>query len=494
MATDLKGLTIASTYQDLVKRDSGTYSQTGMNIEIQNDSGTALATGLYLESGATTSNVGIGTASPDTTLHVKSATSLEPVLILENTNADQHNSQIHFLKSDETSLADADNIGQIDFRAMNDASGTKEEIVFGRIQGVRDDFTDATEDGSLHFSTVVNTTLTENLTIKGGYVGIGVTAPTAELNVESPGAPSIQITRHLDGDFDANGWTVGHLTFGGQDDDSGVDNDAAFIKGFIPTTANGGGAWTSISHPCELSFFTTPATTTGAVQRLTISAAGNVGIGNTNPTSPLHVLRNLASSDTSTPVAVIHQTHTGDDQYALHVVQDGVNLYTQVIESTNAEPQGLLIFHSGKDSASDDSADDEFFACRDNDTNHFEIYGDGDWNTLGGSEQASDRRIKKNIVDATSKLAELNQIKVRNFNFCDNDGSDLTNTKMGKKRIGFIAQELEEVFPSAIHEKKHRWMGKDYDDFKRISTGALVPILVKAIQELSAKVIALENA
>ena len=36
MATDIKGLTIASTYQDLEKRDSGTYSKTGMNIEIQN--------------------------------------------------------------------------------------------------------------------------------------------------------------------------------------------------------------------------------------------------------------------------------------------------------------------------------------------------------------------------------------------------------------------------------------------------------------------------
>ena len=60
MATDIKGQTIASTYQDLVKRDSGTYAQAGMNIEIQNDSGTALATGLYLESGATTDHVGIG--------------------------------------------------------------------------------------------------------------------------------------------------------------------------------------------------------------------------------------------------------------------------------------------------------------------------------------------------------------------------------------------------------------------------------------------------
>ena len=70
MATDIKGKTIASTYPYLVKRDSGTYAQAGMNIEIQNDSGTALPTGLYLESGATTDNVGIGTATPAAPLQI----------------------------------------------------------------------------------------------------------------------------------------------------------------------------------------------------------------------------------------------------------------------------------------------------------------------------------------------------------------------------------------------------------------------------------------
>jgi len=58
MAT-LKGQSIAASYQDLVKR-ADTYSQTGTNIELMDDSGDVQATGLYLESGATTDNVGIG--------------------------------------------------------------------------------------------------------------------------------------------------------------------------------------------------------------------------------------------------------------------------------------------------------------------------------------------------------------------------------------------------------------------------------------------------
>jgi len=70
MAT-LKGQTIAASYQDLVKR-ADSYSQPGTNIELMTDTDSTIApTGLYLESGATTSNVGIGTASPDHILDIE---------------------------------------------------------------------------------------------------------------------------------------------------------------------------------------------------------------------------------------------------------------------------------------------------------------------------------------------------------------------------------------------------------------------------------------
>ena len=72
MAT-LKGQTIAASYQDLLKR-ADTYSQTGTNIELMNDSGVVQPTGLYLESGATTDFVGIGVADPDATLEILDTT------------------------------------------------------------------------------------------------------------------------------------------------------------------------------------------------------------------------------------------------------------------------------------------------------------------------------------------------------------------------------------------------------------------------------------
>ena len=73
MAT-LKGSTLAATYDLLVKRHE-TYVQAGTNIELMTDSSGATApTGLYLESGATTDNVGIGVADPDATLEILDTT------------------------------------------------------------------------------------------------------------------------------------------------------------------------------------------------------------------------------------------------------------------------------------------------------------------------------------------------------------------------------------------------------------------------------------
>ena len=65
----------------------------------------------------------------------------------------------------------------------------------------------------------------------------------------------------------------------------------------------------------------------------------------------------------------------------------------------------------------------------------------------------------------------------------------------GKYNHGFIAQEVKEVIDnnSDIKEGFDMWKEDDTDGRQRIGEGALVPMLVKSIQELSAKVEVLEN-
>jgi hypothetical protein len=105
------------------------------------------------------------------------------------------------------------------------------------------------------------------------------------------------------------------------------------------------------------------------------------------------------------------------------------------------------------------------------------VYGNGNIvNSNNSYGTLSDITLKENIVDATPKLADILNLKVRNFNLIGDD----------TKQIGFIAQEFEEVFPSMVDLD-----GKSGK--KAIKTSVLVPMLVKAIQELEARIKQLEN-
>jgi hypothetical protein len=87
----------------------------------------------------------------------------------------------------------------------------------------------------------------------------------------------------------------------------------------------------------------------------------------------------------------------------------------------------------------------------------------------------SDERLKQNIGDAGDALSVLQDVQVRDFDWKNGNGH---------VPFGFIAQELNEVFPSAVgvggdDPNENPW---DYD------AAALVPLLVKAIQELQEQV------
>ena len=102
------------------------------------------------------------------------------------------------------------------------------------------------------------------------------------------------------------------------------------------------------------------------------------------------------------------------------------------------------------------------------------------------------RRCEENIVDATSKLEDLKKLKVRNFNW----KSSYHPEKSKKKQLGFIAQEVETVFPSLIQE--YDIAPGTPDDghtavMKKSIKQAWAPILVKALQEAIAKIETLET-
>ena len=142
MAT-LKGSTIALTFDQLVQR-AASYAQTGTNIELMDDTSNAVAqpTGLYLESGAVTDNVGIGVAAPASLLHIKktATTGNVPLGILR-------------LEVNETSDVEL-TYGEgpsIDFYVA-ETGGSQ---LGGRIAQVRTSLTDATASSRMEFYTAI---------------------------------------------------------------------------------------------------------------------------------------------------------------------------------------------------------------------------------------------------------------------------------------------------------------------------------------------------
>ena len=76
-------------------------------------------------------------------------------------------------------------------------------------------------------------------------------------------------------------------------------------------------------------------------------------------------------------------------------------------------------------------------------TSRFVVYGNGNVQNTNNSYGAlSDIKLKENIVDAKSQWDDVKALKVRNFNFKEDD----TKAKL----LGLVAQEAEAVCPSLI--------------------------------------------
>jgi hypothetical protein len=91
----------------------------------------------------------------------------------------------------------------------------------------------------------------------------------------------------------------------------------------------------------------------------------------------------------------------------------------------------------------------------------------------------SDIRYKENVRDLDAGLAEVMALKPRLYDWKEGKGVDIKNAR------GFIAQEFETVFPDLIDTWKDP-APEGEEPYKSIRAD-LIPVLVKAIQELNTK-------
>ena len=421
-------------------------------------------------------NVGIGTTDPNTSLEISGAGANVIAQISCHSDTEAHAPYLLFSKSDNTETTPAlvdDNavLGVIQFTGYD---GTDQYLsgaeIIARVNGTP---ADNVMPCDLEFWTNTGGTgSTQRMTIlESGNVGIGTANPSDTLHV----AGDCLITS-ADG-VTADDWVCTIVN-------AEVSDDESFGLVIQAGSTSADAALRIQDH-------------NGANTLLEVEGGGKVGIGVAAPATRLHV----KSPTNDEWVARFEHTSSGD---------------------TSNPPYGISILFSG--GAPDNAAaDPKFIDCSDTGGTRFLVYSDGDI-LADGVATASDERLKENIVDCTPKLDDVNKIKVRNFNWreCDAVTGQMRHSKNSAsvKRIGVIAQEFETVFPSLIQEnilieKREAVGAKDAvlnekgivlkpaveaiearDELKRktIKWSAMVPILISAVQELSAKVTALENA
>lgn len=202
---------------------------------------------------------------------------------------------------------------------------------------------------------------------------------------------------------------------------------------------------------------------------------------------------------------------TGDSySYRMTITPDGqVGIGTTVPEAvldlrSSAAAGKPGIYLQGFDSSELDIAADvgeqlqigEWDPSGDTATLNAKIDGAGDFYTNDGTVSSlSDERVKKDISSISGSLNKLLSLRPVTFEF---NGLGQVRTDMGLQS-GFIAQEIEAVFPNIVSEDTRFCDGGDpcekvgHTSYKTLSMAKLIPYLVDAIQSLEERIRVLED-
>ena len=275
-------------------------------------------------------------------------------------------------------------------------------------------------------------------------VGIGTATPYATLDVAGlNGSSNIYLTLMDDSISDTN--EIGNIAWRTVDADGTTDSDiCAMIKVQAAQVHDGADFGT------DMLFYTASNNSSSLDERMRILDDGFVGIGTTVPVNPLFVLGNIAADY----VAVFHNDGNLANRHGIAVLagqDDGTAADTVYFTGDDGNGDSIgTITHASSDG-------------------NFKI------------NATSDARLKTDIADTKiNGLNIINAVKVREF------------TKIKAKvfnKAGFIAQELKEVWPQAVSGDPNGDVNKAP---MSVSDTSLIAPIIKAVQELSAKVAALE--
>jgi hypothetical protein len=268
--------------------------------------------------------------------------------------------------------------------------------------------------------------------VGNGNVGIGAT-PIAQLHVNGTGQTTADMNTAgntggaiLLQDAGTSAGNGGAVMFAATNS-TGTPKIFATIKGLVASTSNNGTG--------HLAFSTRNAGSEANVsERMRITSDGKVAIGTITPSYTLDVKTSAASSY----VANFNNTGNNANRYGVQIVGGADDGSGQTYYLNFMDGDGTVVGYCQNNAGT--------FSCVD----------------------SSDARRKTNIVDTNVQgLSTLRGLRVVDFNRAQNPN--------GPRIHGFIAQEVQQVYPDAVSVGPDGMLG--------ISKTEFVPLLIKAVQE-----------
>ena len=334
------------------------------------------------------------------------------------------------------------------------------------------------------------------------------------------------VSKSAGGTFDGNvtmGGTItatGNADFNGDLDVDGTTNlDVVDIDGTVNMattalvtgvlTANGGVVFNEGSADVDLR-----VESNASANALFVDGGANrVGIGTATPSNPLTVVTSTdgsgvsgdnvfaalihnaeATNDASKGLLIKAGTTTADQAFDVQD-HDGSNQYFRILGNGDVCISRTASLSNGRVSVDFSSAADNGFCINDTASGNGAAFIN--FHTGGTSRGAitnnnnsavayntsSDYRLKENVSYSFDATTELKKLKPCKFNFI---GGDLTVE-------GFLAHEVQAVIPQAITGTHNEVDDDDNPVYQGIDQSKLVPLLVKTILELEARITALEG-
>ena len=392
----------------------------------------------YITADITNGRIGINNASPTVAFDVSGATKISGALTLtgalSGTSA-TFSSSIYASRA----LFDSDFLSNETSKVgISFASG------YGQINSWG---ANTSTYGGLKFQLSVSNggTVTPLIITPAGNVGIGTTSPSAKLQVEGYGTAN-SIMTYVCAKF--YGFGSGGINIGTDGTNPQIATDSSGV---------------------DLTFLTRVAGT--FYERMRITSGGNVGIGTTTPSGWALSLGAIGSNgglniSVGVPTLVANFNNTSNNPVNVRWNNFNGNFY---------------------DIANNPS--DNSYTIDYNDTTRFTISSNGSIGAPSGTNiyNASDARLKKNISTTTYGLDTISALNPVKFNWVDG----FEPNEDGKDMLGFIAQEVQQVIPEAIEsfgENSITIGNTEIDNPIRVNEKFIIPVLVKAIQELKAEI------